>query len=87
MDFLSQIMPWLVGIVVIFVALALLCGPMRWLGRILVRTVVGIILLFATSSIGGLIGIHLGVNMINALVVGILGVPGFGLLLLFNWTL
>ena len=87
MDVLSQIMPWLVGIVVVIVVIALLCGPMRWLGRILVRTVVGIFVLFGVSNLGGLIGIHLGVNMINALVVGVLGVPGFGLLLLFNWTL
>ena len=30
---------------------------------------------------------YLGVNLTNALVLGLLGVPGFGLLLLLNWAL
>ena len=32
-----------------------------------------------------LTGISLGVNLLNALVIGILGVPGLGLLLLVQW--
>ena len=39
------------------------------------------------SQLGGVLGIHLGVNLVNALVLGVLGVPGFGLLLLLNWAL
>ena len=32
-----------------------------------------------------LTGVTLGVNLVNALVVGVLGVPGFGLLLMLQW--
>ena len=35
----------------------------------------------------GLLGISLGVNPINALVLGTLGIPGFGLLLMLQWLL
>jgi len=39
------------------------------------------------ALVGGLVGLHLGVNLVNALVLGVLGVPGFGLLLMLNWAL
>ena len=43
--------------------------------------------LAALSPLGPLIGVGLGVNLANALVMALLGVPGFGLLLLLNWAL
>lgn len=51
------------------------------------RTGVGLAALWALSGVGGLVGLHLGVNLVNALVLGVLGVPGFGLLLMLNWAL
>ena len=69
------------------VALILLRRPLRWLLRLLGRMAVGLAGLFAFSQVGGLIGVTLGVNLVNALVVALLGVPGFGLLLMLNWAL
>ena len=69
------------------VALILLRRPLRWLLRLLGCMAVGLAGLFAFSQIGGLIGVTLGVNLVNALVVALLGVPGFGLLLMLNWAL
>jgi len=69
------------------VALILLRRPLRWLLRLLGRMAVGLAGLFAFSHISGLIGVTLGVNLVNALVVALLGVPGFGLLLMLNWAL
>lgn len=39
------------------------------------------------SQVSPLIGVSLGVNPINALVLGVLGAPGFGLLLMLQWAL
>lgn len=75
------------GAAVLLVVLILLRRPLRWLLRLLGRTAAGLAGLFAFSQVGGLIGVTLGVNLVNALVVGVLGVPGFGLLLLLNWAL
>ena len=47
----------------------------------------GLAALAALSPLGPLIGVGLGVNLANALVMGLLGVPGFGLLLMLNWAL
>lgn len=78
---------WAAAGLVLLAALILLRGPLKLLGRLLVRTAAGLAGLFAFSQVGGLIGVSLGVNLINALVLGVLGVPGFGLLLMLNWAL
>ncbi|OLA47852.1 MAG: hypothetical protein BHW34_00605 [Firmicutes bacterium CAG:176_59_8] len=41
-------------------------------------------LLNATAAVTG---ISLGLNLFNALTIGVLGVPGLGLLLLVKWVL
>ena len=51
------------------------------------RIVLYLAALALLSHIGPSAGIHLGVNLFNALVLGVLGVPGFGLLLMLQWTL
>jgi inhibitor of the pro-sigma K processing machinery len=68
-------------------ALVLLRRPLRLLLRLLARTAVGLAGLLAFNQLGSLIGVTLGVNLLNALVTAVLGVPGFGLLLMLNWTL
>lgn len=87
-------MEWLVehlslvmaGLILLIALLAL----RRTVGRLLrlgVRTGAGLGALALFSQVGGALGIHLGVNLANALVLGLLGAPGFGLLLLLNWAL
>lgn len=75
------------GVVLALVVLAVFRRPLKALLRLLGRTAAGLAGLFAFSHIGGFIGVSLGVNLLNSLVVGLLGVPGFGLLLLLNWVL
>ena len=75
------------GVVLALVALVVLRRPLKALLRLLGRTAAGMAGLFAFSHIGGMIGVSLGVNLLNALVLGLLGFPGFGLLLLLNWVL
>ena len=33
-----------------------------------------------------LLGLHIAVNLVNALIVGILGLPGLALLVLMQWV-
>ena len=78
---------WIWVVLGVLAALLLLRKPLRWLLRLAGRTLVGLAGLFAFSQVGGLIGVTLGVNLVNALVVALLGMPGFGLLLMTNWAL
>lgn len=60
---------------------------MRQVGRIGLRTGVGMGALALFSGLGEAIGVHLGVNLVNGLLLGLLGAPGFGLLLMLHWVL
>ncbi len=60
---------------------------MRGLGRVTLRTGLGMGALALFSGVGEAIGVHLGVNLVNGLLLGLLGVPGFGLLLMLHWAL
>ena len=68
-------------------ALFLLRWPLAQLIRLAVRSSVGLAVLALFSQVGQLFGVTLGINLVNALVLGLLGVPGFGLLLMLQWAL
>ncbi|MCL2368033.1 MAG: pro-sigmaK processing inhibitor BofA family protein [Oscillospiraceae bacterium] len=72
---------------VIFLAITLFRRPLGCLLRILLNTVGGFILLFILNYLGQFIGISIGINWVNAVIVGILGLPGVGLLLILQWLL
>ena len=87
MESLLNALPWIVGGLIFVVLLAALRRPLTWLARLAMRTAAGLAALWALSGVGGAVGLHLGVNLVNALVLGLLGLPGFGLLVLVDWTL
>ena len=66
---------------------ALLHRPLGRLLRLAARSAVGLAVLALFSQVGQFIGVSLGVNLVNALILGVLGVPGFGLLLMLQWVL
>lgn len=66
--------------------LAILRRPLAALGRLAARSGVGLLFLWLFQGVGGLIGVRLGVNLLNSLVLGLLGAPGFGLLLMAQWA-
>ena len=53
--------------------------------RLALRSCVGLGFLALWAKSGIAAGLALGVNALNALVLGALGVPGLGLLLLLRW--
>ena len=79
--------PWLALGLLLLTGLTLLRRPLGQLLRLAVRSSVGLAVLALFSQVGPLIGVSLGVNPVNALVLGVLGAPGFGLLLMLQWAL
>ena len=67
-------------------ALALCRRPLAALCRLVVRSGLGLVFLWLFRGLGGLLGVTLGVNLLNGLVLGALGPPGFALLLLAQWA-
>ena len=87
MDWFLDALPWIVGGLILALALAALRRPLNALMRLALRTGAGLGVLYLVSLIGGPVGLRLGVNLANALVLGLLGVPGFGLLVMMDWAL
>ena len=55
--------------------------------RGLIGRLLRLVLLAALARFGSALGLGLGVNLTNALVLGLLGAPGFALLCLLHWVL
>lgn len=87
MEPLLNALPWVAGGLFLVLLLAVLRRPLGWLGRLAARTGVGLGVLYVLSWAEGALGLHLGVNLTNALVLGVLGAPGFGLLVALEWML
>ncbi len=67
------------------VVIRLFRAPLKLALQVLGNTLLGFGALLVLNMTSALTGISLGVNMLNALVIGILGVPGLGLLVLVQW--
>ncbi len=83
----SSAVPWLTAGLLVVSALLLLRRPLGTLFRLLLRSSAALAFLAALRQFGGAFGIALGVNWMNALILGILGIPGLGLLLMLQWVL
>ena len=60
---------------------------MKWIFKLLIHAISGFIVLFLVNVVGGIIGIQLDLSLINAIVVGALGIPGVILLLFIKYLL
>ena len=86
-DLIESYMAWCLAGLLLCAALLLLRRPVARLLQLALRSSVGLAVLALFSQVGGFVGIKLGVNLVNALILGALGAPGFGLLLMLQWVL
>ena len=71
----------------VIVVLRLLAKPIRFIFKLLINTALGFVLLWLINFFGGGIGIALELSMLNAVIVGLLGIPGVLLLLAIHFLL
>lgn len=76
---------WPGALLVGLLLLLILHKPLKWLLRLLLRSGAGLLFLSLWNVSGLLPGLMLGANCFNALTLGLLGLPGFALLLLLRW--
>ena len=77
-------------ILVVFLLVALvriLSAPLRLVVKLAANAVSGLVALFLVNLLTPITGIYLGLNLVNALIVGIFGLPGLVLLILAKWVL
>ena len=77
------------GVLALFILLAFgaLFAPVRFAVKAAVHMGLGFIGLIVANVFGGFLGVTVGVNFVNTLLVAILGPAGVPLLLLLSWSL
>ena len=85
MDSISLVIVIAAIVLAVVLVLKLLSKPIKFLFKLLINTVLGFVLLWLINFFGGDYGILLQLNLLNAVIVGLLGIPGVLLLLAIHF--
>jgi len=73
------------GLMLVYFFGRFLLAPVKLIGKLLVSSLAGGLVLIVLNFIGSIAGISLPVNIITAAIAGLLGLPGIaGLIIYFN---
>ena len=72
------------GILILYILGYLLLVPLKFLLKLIGNSIVGGLFILAINWIGGNWDLHIPLNLLSALFVGVLGLPGAILLLILN---
>ena len=87
MDLNQKVIAVLLAGFFIIALLRVFSAPLKLAVKLLANTLLGFLALWLVNLTAGVTGAALGINVWNALVIGVLGLPGFVLLLLVQWIL
>ena len=80
----TAVLAYLSGIIIVFLLGRLFIVPIKKILKLLLNSVLGGILIFIINFIGGIWNFHIGLNIITAIFVGLLGIPGSIVLILLK---
>ncbi len=83
----NTIITFLVCIISIIILGRIFILPLKKILKLLLNSILGGLLIVIINWIGGAFGIHIGLNVFTAIFVGILGIPGAILLIIFTMIL
>lgn len=72
-------------LVILLIFFKLLTTPLKFIVKFIFNTLLGFVVLILINRIGSYIDISIGVNWINAAIVGVFGLAGVALLLILQW--
>lgn len=76
---------YLFGLIILYVIGRMLIIPLKFLAKLFINAVLGGIALWLLNIFGSAWGINIGINVITALIAGLLGIPGVLLLVILNY--
>jgi len=65
------------GIMLIFMISWIFVKPLRFLGKLILNSLLGALFLIIFNYFGQYTGVYIGVNEVTAVLLGVLGIPGF----------
>lgn len=81
---IPNILAFLFGLVLLYIIGLILVIPIKVIFKLIVNGIIGGVILFLFNLIGRLFGLAIAINPLNAIIVGLLGVPGVVLLLILQ---
>ena len=87
MDLNQKILAGLLAGFLLVALIRVFSVPLKLTLRLLANTLLGFAVLWLINRTAAFTGVSLGLNLWNALTIGILGLPGVVLLLLVQWVL
>ena len=83
MDF-NHAITFLACMVFLFIFGKIFIVPLKSILKLMLNSILGAVLLFFINVIWASFGFHIGINMLTMICVGILGIPGAGLLVILQ---
>ncbi len=71
----ESVVGYILGIMVIFVLAKICLKPIKFILKIVLNSVLGGAAIVALNALGSFFGIHIGLNAVTAVAVGIFGLP------------
>ncbi|HHU17450.1 MAG: pro-sigmaK processing inhibitor BofA family protein [Anaerovoracaceae bacterium] len=84
---LGILLAYALGIFALYVVGYMFLVPLKILLRLVINSIAGAISIILINCIGSFWGIHISLNILSAVIVGILGVPGVILLAVYNYCM
>lgn len=81
---INNIITFVACIVFLFIFGRIFIIPLKNIFKLVLNSVLGGILIFIINAIGAYFGFHIGLNIITSIFVGLLGIPGAGLLIILQ---
>jgi len=78
------LLAYALGIFALYVVGYIFLVPIKIILRLVINSVAGAISILLINWIGGYWGIHISLNVLSAVIIGILGVPGAILLAVYH---
>lgn len=84
---MAIVLAYSAGIMLIFMLSWILVVPFKIVGKFVINALIGGVLIILFNFFGQYTDIYIGLNEITALIVGVLGIPGFIAILLIKLIL
>lgn len=80
----NVVITYLACILFLFVLGRVFIVPLKMIVKLIFNSILGALLLYVINFIGATFGFHIGLNVLTAIFVGVLGVPGAVLLMILK---
>lgn len=77
------IIPFIIGILILFVILKILSMPMKLIIKLIINAIIGMVVIYVLN----LFGVGMTLNWITSLIIGFLGVPGVIIVAILQFVL